>query len=119
ACLVKLHELMFRCGRDFVSVLKGMGLKLVCASFDSLRPAVAHPDGAMISQVLQNTFLSVDEYGSEAASVLAIGMRGTAAPVIKPPKPFEFIADRPFCFWIIDNATFSVLFIGRVSNPLG
>src|SRR5262249_48653602 len=104
---------------DFIPVLKGMGLRRLFASFDSLRPAVTHPDGAKVTDVLQSNFLSVDEYGSEAASVLAMGMKAGAAPFSRPPKPFEFIADRPFCFWIIDNATFSVLFLGRVSNPLG
>jgi serine protease inhibitor len=116
---IKVPKFKFRYDGDFIPVLKGMGLNRVFASFDSLRPAVTHPDGARITRVLQNNFLSVDEYGSEAASVLAIAMRAGAAPPSKPPKPFEFIADRPFCFWIIDNATFSVLFVGRVSNPLG
>jgi len=116
--LVKIPKFKFRYDGEFIPVLREMGLHRVFDSFDSLRPAVTQPEGAKITAVLQNNLLSVDEYGSEAASVLAITMRAGAAPPSKPPRPFEFIADRPFCFWIADNATRSVLFMGRVSNPL-
>jgi serine protease inhibitor len=37
--------------------------------------------------------------------------------VLKPPKPFEMIMDRPFLFVIGDDETKSILFMGIVSNP--
>jgi serpin B len=66
--------------------------------------------------VLQNSTITVDEKGTEAASILTMVWAAGAAPGWKPPKPFEFIADHPFCFWIMDDETNSVLFAGRVSE---
>ncbi|MBZ5530888.1 MAG: hypothetical protein LAO20_05610 [Acidobacteriia bacterium] len=115
--LVKIPRFKLRYDGEFIPVLRKLGLNRLFDSFDSLRPAVTHPQGAQVGQVLQNNTISVDEKGAEAASVLAIGMPAGAAMGWKPPKPFEFIADRPFCFWITDKATGSVLFIGRVADP--
>lgn len=115
--LVKIPRFKLMYDGDFIPVLRKMGVARLFDSFDSLRPAVTHPEGAKVGQVQQNNMIAVDETGAEAASVLAIGMPAGAALGWKPPKPFEFIADRPFCFWITDKATGSVLFIGRVANP--
>jgi len=112
--LVKIPKFKLRYDGDFIPVLRKLGVIRLFDSFDSLRPAVAHPEGAKVTEVLQNSTITVDEKGAEAASALAMGMRAGAAPGWKPPKPFEFIADRPFCFWIMDDATNSVLFSGRV-----
>src|SRR6266700_6068588 len=115
--LVKIPKFKLSYAGDFLPVLQALGLQRMFDSFDSLRPAVTHPDGARVDKVLQNSTITVDEKGAEAASVLAMGMRAGAAPGWKPPKPFEFIADRPFCFWIADDETGSILFIGRVEDP--
>ena len=111
---VKIPRFKLSYNGEFIPVLRKMGLNRLFDSFDSLRPAVTHPDGARVTQVLQNSAITVDEKGSEAASVLAIAMRAGAAPGWKPPKPFEFTADRPFCFWIMGAN--SVLFAGRVTE---
>ena len=116
--MVKIPRFKITQDGDFAPVLRKLGVNRLFDSFDSLRPAVTHPDGAAASAVLQNSMISVDEKGAEAASVLAIPMRVGAAPGWKPPKPFEFVADRPFCFWITDKATSSILFMGRVADPV-
>lgn len=115
--LVKIPRFKLRYDGDFIPILRKLGITRLFDSFDSLRPAVTHPAGAKVTQVVQNSTITVDEKGAEAASVLAVAMMVGAAAGWKPPKPFEFIADRPFCFWITDKATGSVLFIGRVADP--
>ncbi len=115
--LVKIPKFKLRYDGEFIPVLRKLGLNRLFDSFDSLRPAVTHPEGAKVTQVLQNSTITVDEKGAEAASVLAVVMAVGAAAGWKPPKPFEFIADRPFSFWITDKATGVVLFIGRVADP--
>lgn len=115
--VVKIPLFKLRYDGDFIPALRRLGVNRMFDSFDSLRPAVTHPDGAKVTQMQQNSTITVDEQGAEAASVLAVAMMAGAAPGWKPPKPFEFIADRPFCFWITEKATGSVLFIGRVADP--
>jgi serpin B len=59
--------------------------------------------------VKQNTFIEVNEEGTEAAAVTTIGINYTG---------FEgFIADKPFLFAIREKTTNTLLFIGKVEEP--
>ena len=66
-----------------------------------------------ISEVIHQAFIDVNEEGTEAAAATAVVM----ARSIPPPVP-TFRADHPFVFLIRDNNTASILFLGRVVNPL-
>jgi serpin B len=65
-----------------------------------------------ISDVFHKAYISVDEKGTEATA--ASGMS-----FMEKNGPKDFRANRPFIFFIKDNRTKSVLFIGRVLNPVG
>ena len=65
--------------------------------------------------VKQNTFVEVDEEGTEAAAVTTIGIFET---VSMPPKPNPFVIDKPFIFAIRERTTNTLLFIGQVVNPM-
>jgi len=67
-----------------------------------------------ISKVIHKAFVGVDELGTEAAAATAVIMRATAMPA----TPLEVTVDRPFIFLIRDIQTGSVIFVGRVINPL-
>ena len=76
-------------------------------------------DGARdlyISDVVHKAFVAVDEAGTEAAAATAVLMERMNAVV---GQPVQFTADRPFIFLIRDNASGTVLFLGRVLNPGG
>lgn len=60
--------------------------------------------------VKQNTFLGVDEKGTEAAAVTTIGVELTSV------QPTYFF-DRPFLFVVREKSTNTVLFMGRIMNP--
>lgn len=62
-----------------------------------------------VTDALHKTYISVDEKGSEAAAVTAIGMVGAGLP----PEPIEFKVDKPFYFAIRDNVSGEILFMGR------
>lgn len=73
--------------------------------------------GAYISTAIHNAVIEVNEEGSEAAAATVLAMvPGCAMPQAKPP-PFEFVADHPFMFIIMDNKTRTVMFIGRYVHP--
>jgi serine protease inhibitor len=69
-----------------------------------------------MSAVIHKAFVDVNEEGTEAAAATAVVMRTLA--VRNPPKPVVFRADHPFLFLIRDKATGSILFLGRIVNPL-
>ncbi|GHV09192.1 serpin [Bacteroidia bacterium] len=67
-----------------------------------------------ISAVKQKTFIDVNEKGSEAAAVTAIGIMATSISI---PRVFDFRANRPFLFAIKENLTGTVLFMGKIGCP--
>ncbi|HEY4183744.1 MAG TPA: serpin family protein [Polyangia bacterium] len=65
----------------------------------------------LISDVIHQADIAVDEKGTEAAAATAVVIR-TQAVVSN-----NLFIDRPFLFLIRDDATSSILFMGRVSDP--
>lgn len=75
-------------------------------------------DRLKIDQVLQDARIDFDEGGTEAAVVTVVTLVGRSiSKQPKPPIP-EFRADRPFMFLIRENTTGSILFMGRVTDPV-
>jgi serine protease inhibitor len=71
-----------------------------------------HP-GLYISQAIHRADITVDEQGTRAAAVTAIGM-AMSAPAT-PPTVVR--VDHPFAFAIVHRPTGVPLFIGHVANP--
>jgi len=69
-----------------------------------------------IAAVIHKAFVDVNEEGTEAAAATAVVMALKSA--FRPEKPVVFRADHPFLFLIRDRRSGSILFIGRVVNPL-
>ncbi|HSZ82762.1 MAG TPA: serpin family protein [Polyangia bacterium] len=72
-------------------------------------------DGAhdlFISDVVHQAMIAVDEKGTTAAAATAVVV-GTASIALGEP----LVVDRPFLFAIRDDATGSILFLGRVLDP--
>ncbi|MGA3222149.1 MAG: serpin family protein [Acidobacteriaceae bacterium] len=70
-----------------------------------------------ISEVIHKAYIDVNEEGTEAAAATAVGFRALAmrGPVEQPPV---FRADHPFIFLIRDNRSSSILFMGRMADPV-
>ena len=93
--------------------LKSMGMT------DAFEDYLANLSGISESQlyvdfVKQNTFVEVNEEGTEAAAVTTIGINLTSAG---PQNPPTFIIDKPFVFAIRERTTNTLLFAGQVLNP--
>ena len=69
----------------------------------------------LVDDVYHKAFVSVDEEGTEAAAATGVVMILESAG----PQAREIVVDRPFIFLIHDRATESILFAGRVENPVG
>ncbi len=90
--LLGLHQ-MFGAGADFSGVSDEPGLH--------------------IDAIVQNTFISVDQHGTEAAAATMPVMLGAT----RPRKKVTRIIDRPFLFAIVDKPSDVILFLGKIVNP--
>lgn len=94
-------------------ILKSMGMADAFGGSADFSGMTGNRD-LFISAVIHKAFTDVSEEGTEAAAATAVIMsRGIAGP--EPPAVFR--ADHPFVFLIRDNASGSILFLGRVENP--
>lgn len=94
--------------------LQNMGMKQAftgAADFSGLTSVA----GAYVSEVLQETYISVHEKGCEAAAYTQISIE-TSAPVPSEEKA-ELILDRPFIYTITSPENV-ILFMGVINNPL-
>jgi len=100
--------------KNLKGILQGFGVKTAFSypdadfwsMFDGIRPDMP----IVIENIIQKTFIEVDEKGTEAAAVTVIDMAPTSA--IKP-DPVNFICDRPFTYIIRDDSTGTILFMGE------
>jgi len=83
------------------------------ANFKKMTPT----NDVHISSVVHKAFIEIDEEGTEAAAATAVIMTIESISVSEPPRPKEFIADHPFLFYIIDDETQAILFMGRLMEP--
>lgn len=67
----------------------------------------------MIDEVIHQSFIEVDEKGTEAAAATAVVVREKSAQ-----QPVYINLNRPFVFLIKENFKGSVLFLGKFNNPV-
>jgi serpin B len=70
----------------------------------------------MISDVIHKAFIEINEEGTEAAAATAV-VTVITSTVQQEIKPETFIANHPFLFYIIDDETQAILFMGRIDEP--
>ena len=95
-------------------VLREMGMPV---AFEPGSADFSGMDGSRdlyIDEVIHKAYVGVDEEGTEAAAATAVIMRLVSMPV----TDVELDIDQPFIFVIRDIPTGTVLFMGRVLNPV-
>ncbi|MBN1335652.1 MAG: serpin family protein [Deltaproteobacteria bacterium] len=95
-------------------VVQGMG---VTDAFDPILADLSGIADAVLGNLyvqaaVHKAFVRVDEEGTEAAAATGISVGD-----LSMPSGMEFTADRPFVFFIRDNLTRSILFLGRMEDP--
>lgn len=99
-------------------LLKSINVKKAFSKWDAefkddMFVGIREDENVYIDDVLQKTFIEVDEKGTEAAAATAVIMNKATA---MPPREEEvkiFKADKPFIFFIIDEISNEVMFIGE------
>jgi serine protease inhibitor len=93
------------------SLLSNMGMPTMFSNFADLSK-ISPPAGKLkVGFVKQNTFVAIDEKGTEAAAVTTIGIELTSAPILP-----EFVCNRPFAFFISEKQSNTILFAGKIVN---
>ncbi len=114
---VFLPRLRLGCRYRLAKTLKAMGMT---DAFDGTKADFSGMDGRVnwlyIYKVFHNAFIDVNEEGAEAAAATAVIMKARSPRMPSPPATFR--ADHPFIFLIRENNTGSLLFLGRVVNPM-
>ena len=98
--------------QELTPALKALGLTAPYEEGNLL--GIADDERLVLDQVIHETYLAMDEEGTEAAAATAAVFVPTAAP-IEPPGPV--VLDRPFLFRIFDHTTGATLFLGQVLDP--
>ncbi|NIM18701.1 MAG: serpin family protein [Candidatus Latescibacteria bacterium] len=108
--IVYLPKFSFETKYELKPALKEMGIYTAFYPGANFSGLDGTDDGIpWISFVAHKTFISVDEYGTMAASGTGMGFSVGIPPV--------FDAVRPFIFVIRDDETGTILFLGRVLDP--
>jgi serine protease inhibitor len=94
--------------KDDLSAL-GMRIAFDPDRADFSRMANIDPDRLFITRVTQKTFVDVNEEGTEAAAVTAVGIGPTSAPA-------TVTVDRPFLFAIRERFSGTILFLGQITR---
>lgn len=100
-------------GTSLKQTLQGMGMSDAFtpgkAGFDALSK-----EALCIGDVLQKTFVKVDEEGAEAAAVTSVSLETMS---LGPPQPKNMVLNRPFIYIIRDKGAGNILFIGKNGYP--
>ena len=109
---LRLPKWSFRVPVALKPVLTQLGMPTAFSPRANLTGLTSDLPNLSIDNVVHETFIAVDEKGTEAAGATAIIIR----PPSIPQGP-QFFADRPFLFVIVDRRNGVPLFIGRVLDP--
>ena len=91
-------------------IMKALGVQTAFAEEEADFTPMIGEKLLFIDETLHKTYIDVDENGTEAAAVTSISAGATSAPV---DEPIEFKADRPFTYFIRDDASGEILFLGQ------
>jgi serpin B len=111
---VHLPKVKMTSAFDLSDVLSSMGMSIAFSDKADFS-GMSTQEKLFLSAVIHKAFVDVNEEGTEAAAAMAVGFPGAEPP--QPEKPVKFRADHPFLFFIRDNQTNAVLFLGRLVNP--
>ncbi|MET0524905.1 MAG: serpin family protein [Nocardioides sp.] len=109
---VSLPTWTFRTQAPLKDTLTALGMPTAFDETTADFSGMTAEERLFIAAVLHQTFIAVDEEGTEAAAATAVVGQLTSMPQYEP-----FTADRPFLFVIHDVEHGTPLFLGRIADP--
>ena len=109
-----LPRFELRYGAELSDSLQSLGLTAPYSNGGLV--GVANDPRLVIDKVIHQTYVAMNEEGTEAAAATVVLGYPTSAPV---QQPIPVVLDRPFIYRIIDDQSGATLFIGQVLDPSG
>ena len=104
----------FRADSGLTAPLKALGMTVAFDPDGADFSAMTTDESLYVADALHQTFVAVDEQGTEAAAATAVVMGMTSGMA----DPESVVLDRPFLFVIHDTDHGTPLFVGRVTTQL-
>jgi len=95
--------------------LTDLGLGVAFSEFEADFTRINSDGDLYISRVIHQTFIDVQEEGTEAAAATIVEISFRSSP--GGGSPLYFKADKPFLYLIKENSTGAIVFIGKVGKP--
>ena len=108
---VQLPKFKMEYEKKLNGVLSDMGMPSLFSSQADLSKISPPAGNLVVGFVKQNSFVAVDEVGTEAAAVTTIGIETTSLPYYP-----TFFVDRPFLFFIYEKSSNTIQFAGKILN---
>jgi serpin B len=109
---LKMPRFTFEWKASLVEILETLGMTDAFISGLADFSGIDGLKDLYIADVIHQSFVSVDEAGTEAAAATGVVIEYTSVPTGIP-----MTVNRPFIFLIRDKVTGAVLFLGRLLNP--
>jgi serpin B len=110
--LLDMPRFKVETGSSLADLLKGLGMPSAFVSGVADFSGMDGTRSLYISDVIHKAFIDVAEKGTEAAAATATTMNGSALPT-----GITVSADHPFLYFLRDQPTGAILFMGRVLDP--
>ena len=109
---VEFPKFKYQFGDEMSAVLSSLGITKIFT--DDANLSNMTNSSICVDEVWHKAFIETNEDGSSAAAVTIIDTRYTSGSI----EPRTFRVDRPFAYVIRETSSNTVLFVGKVINPL-
>jgi serpin B len=109
-----LPKFTFKYEKKLNDILSLMGMGIAFEPMAADFTGINANGGLYIDFVKHNTFVEVNEEGTEAAAVTVVGVNLTSMPV----DVRYMLVNRPFLFAIRETTTNTIVFMGKVAEPV-
>lgn len=112
AVKVKIPRFTIKTNLNLIKPLNGMG---IISAFDDHKASFNHISNNFlsISLMIQKVRIDVNEKETKAAAATLAGLLAGYDGPARKPKYIKFYATHPFLYAIVENATNTILFIGK------
>ena len=99
---------------DLATILQAMGMPTAFNVSGADLSGITTDEHLSIANVIHQANIDANEEGVTASAVTVVGGRGGAG---EPPPHVQFHINKPFLYFVRENSTGAVLFMGRIDDP--